>query len=92
MFLAKYGSLAIYDEDTEKIFIIDHAKLELNKNAGWTLIGIPEKPDGNLSDYEYLCIHDDLFDRILSTHQNRNVIWRFIANKPNENESQSETT
>ena len=27
MFLAKYGSLALYDEDPEKIFIIDHEQL-----------------------------------------------------------------
>ena len=33
------------DEDVEKIFIIDHEQLQSDKNAGWTLIGIPEKPD-----------------------------------------------
>ena len=42
-FLAKYGSLALYDEDIETIFIIDHEILEFNKTDGWTLIGIPEK-------------------------------------------------
>ena len=36
-----------------KIFIIDQNKLEFNTNAGWTLIGIPEKPDRTLSDHEY---------------------------------------
>ena len=29
MFLAKYGSLALYDEDPKKIFIIDHEILFL---------------------------------------------------------------
>ena len=68
MFIARYGSLDVYDEDTEKIFTIDHEKLEFDKNAGWTLIGISEKPDETLSYHEYFWIHDDLFDRIKSTH------------------------
>ena len=92
MFLEKYGSLALYDEDLEKIFIIDHEQLQFDKNAGWTLIGIPEKEDGTLSDHEYFCIHDDIFDRIQSTHQDRNIMWRFISNEPNENGYQSEAT
>ena len=53
MFLAKYGSLDLYHEDLNKIFIIDHEQLEFNKNAGWNLIGIPEKPDATLSDRDY---------------------------------------
>ena len=59
---------------------------------GWTLIIIPEEPDDSLSDHEYFFIHDDLFDRIQSTHQDRNILWRFISNEPNEDESQSEAT
>ena len=43
-------------------------------------------------DHEYFCIHDDLFDIFQSTHQDRNVLWRFISNEPNEDESQSEVT
>ena len=35
MFLAKYFSLALYDEDLEKIFIIDHEQLQFDKNYGW---------------------------------------------------------
>ena len=31
-----------------------------------------------------------LFDRIQSTNQDRNIMWKFISNEPNENESQSE--
>ena len=64
MFLAKYGSLAVYDEDLEKRFIINHEQLQFNKTDGWTLIGIPDKEDGTLSYHDYFCIHDDLFDRI----------------------------
>ena len=45
-----------------------------------------------MSDHEYFCIHDDIFDRIQSTHQDRNVSWRFISNEPNEDEYNSEVT
>ena len=37
-------------------------------------------------------IHDDIFDRIQSTHQDINILWRFISNEPNEYDSQSEAT
>ena len=50
---------------------MDHEQLQFDKTDGWTLIGIPEKEDGTLSDHEYFCIHDDLFDRIKSTHQDQ---------------------
>ena len=53
MLLAKYGSLALYDEYLEEIFTIDHEQLKSDKNTGWTLIGIPEKPDGTLYDHDY---------------------------------------
>ena len=78
MFLAKYVSLALYNEDTEKIFIIDHEILESNKTDEWNLIGIPKKKDVILSDHDYFCIHDDLFERIQSTHQDINVLWKFL--------------
>ena len=45
-----------------------------------------------MSDHEYFCIHDDLLDRIQSTHQDRSFLLRFISNEPNEYESQSEAT
>ena len=64
MFLAKYGILDLYDKDKEKIFIIYHDQLQYDTNSGWDLIGITEKSDGTLVDQEYVCIHDDLFDRI----------------------------
>ena len=83
MFLEKYGSLALYDGDLEKIFIIDHEQLESDKNSGWDLLGIPDETDGTLSDHEYLCVHDDLFDRTQSAHHDRNIMWRFISNEPN---------
>ena len=76
----------------KKIFIIDHEKLQPDKTDGWTLIGIPEKEYETLSDDEYFCIHDNIFDRIQSTLQYRNIMWKFISNEPNENESQIEAT
>ena len=42
-----------------------------------------------MSDHEYFCIHDDLFDIIQSTHQDRNILWKFISNELNEDESHS---
>ena len=45
-----------------------------------------------MSDHEYFCIYDEIFDRTQSTHQDRNVLWRFISNETNEDESQSEST
>ena len=77
MFLAKYGILALYDEYLEKRFIKDHKQLQFDKNDVWTLIGIPEKEDGTLSNHEYFCIHDDLFDRIKSTHQDQTFCGSF---------------
>ena len=61
LFMEKYGSLDLYDEDLVKMFLVDHEQLQFDKNSGWTLIGIHKKPDGFLSDHEYFCIHDDLF-------------------------------
>ena len=74
MFLAIYGSLALYDEYPKKRFIIDHEILEFDETDGWTLIEIPEKEDENLSGHEYFCIHDDLFDIIQSTHQDISIL------------------
>ena len=85
MFLAKYVSLDLYYEYMKKRFIIDHEILEISKTDGWTLIGITEKEDGTLSDNEYFFIHDDIFDKIQSNHQDRNILWKFISNEKNEN-------
>ena len=72
--------MALYDKDVKKIFIVDHEELQFNKKYGWTLIGIPEEPDGSLSDHEYFFILDDLFDIIKSTHQDKNVSLNMILN------------
>ena len=62
IFLSKQGILDLYDKDLDKIFIIDHKQLQFDKKSGSTLNGIPEKPDETLSDNDYFCIHDDIFD------------------------------
>ena len=67
----KNGSMDLCDENLGKRFIIDHKKLEFDKNAGYNLIEIPEKPDRTLSVNEDFFIHDDLFDRIQSNHQDK---------------------
>ena len=64
----------MYNEDLEKLIIIDHGKLQFDKNGGWKLFAIPENPDGYLLDHEYFFIHDDLFDRIQSTRQDKNLV------------------
>ena len=64
MFLGKYVSLALYDEDVKKRFIIDNEELQFDKKCGWNLIGILDKPNGSMSHHEYFFIHKDLFHRI----------------------------
>ena len=45
-----------------------------------------------MSYHKYFYIHDDIFDIIQSTHQDINMLWSFISNEPNEDESNSEAT
>ena len=66
-FLAKYGGLSLYEIDTEKRYSIDDKDMTFVKGDGYALIGNPYHPDGTSADHEYVCIHDDLFDRILET-------------------------
>ena len=42
VFLKKYGSMDLYYTYLGKRFIIDHEKLQFDKNTGWKLIGNPE--------------------------------------------------
>ena len=69
MFIAKYVSLNIYDEDVEKRFVIDHEELKFDKNYGWNLFGIYDQPNGLMFDHDYFCFHKDLFEIIKSNHQ-----------------------
>ena len=72
IFLAKYGSLDLCDEDVKKIFIVDHEEHHFDKNDGRTLILFPDEPNVLIFDHECFCIHKDIFDRIQSTHQKEN--------------------
>ena len=54
------------------------------------MIGILDKPGGTFADRENFCIHDNLFDRIQSTNQDKNIVLKFISNEPNKNDSQCE--
>ena len=51
MFLVKYISLALYDENIKKIFFINHEEIQSINNYGWYLIGIPKEPDGSMTNH-----------------------------------------
>ena len=71
MFRVKHVSLPLYDEDLDKRIIIDQKQLQLDKNYGSNLFVICDKPGCSLSDRETFCIHDNIFYRIQSTHQDK---------------------
>ena len=81
-FLDKYGGLSIYDIDMEKRYSIEDKETHFVKGDGYDLIGHPDHPDGTSTDHEYFCIHDDLFDRILETDQNSDIILKVIHKEP----------
>ena len=80
----------LYDEDLEKIFIIDHEQLQFDRNSGWTFIIIPEKLMVICLVVRRFCIHDYIFDRIQSTRQDKNIMLKFLSNEQNENQSPCE--
>ena len=71
MFLTKYGSLSIYEIESERRFIIDHEQLKFDNKSGCKLIGNLEEPGGYWLDHDCFLIHDDLFDIIQSTHHDK---------------------
>ena len=77
-FLAKYGRLFIYDIPFEKIQSVDDEAIHFVKRYVYTLIGKPDHIYGTLTDHEYSFIHDDLFDRILATDQNPDILLKLI--------------
>ena len=80
--LTKYGVLSLYDIDMQKRYYIDDKEIHFVKGDGYALIGNPYHPDGNSTDHEYYCIHDDLFYRILETGQNYDIILKVIHEDP----------
>ena len=80
--LAKYVGLSIYDIAMEKRYSIDYKEINFVKGDGYALIDNPDHPDGNPTDHEYYCIHDDLFNRILETDQNYDITLKVIQKEP----------
>ena len=73
-FLAKHEGLYIYDIHFERRYSIDDENIHFVNGYGYALIGNPDNPDGTSTDHEYFFIHDDLFNIILETEQNSDVI------------------
>ena len=76
--LAKYGGLSLYGIGFEKIYSIDDEDFHFVKKYGYALIGNPDHPDGTSTDHGYFWIHDDLFDIILETDHNLDIILKVI--------------
>ena len=81
-FLVKYGGLSLYDIDMEKRYYIYDKEIHFVKGDRYALIGNPDHPDWTSTDHEYFCIHNDLFDRILETDQNSDIILKVIHKEP----------
>ena len=81
-FFAKYGGLSLYDIDFGKRYSIDDEWIQFVKGEGYALIGNPDHPDRTSTDHEYFCIHDDLFERILETDQDSDIILKIIHKEP----------
>ena len=77
-FLATYGDLSIYDIYIEKIYSIGNEEINFVDKYGYVLIGNPEHIDGTSTDHEYFIIYDDLFDRVLETDQNYDIVLKVI--------------
>ena len=56
--------------------------MQFVKGYGYDLIGNPYYLDGTSTDNEYFPINDELFDRILETDQNSDIIFKVIHKKP----------
>ena len=61
-----------------KRYSIDDEDIHVLKGYRYSLIINPDHPGGTSTDHEYFCIHDDLFDRILKTDQNSDIILNVI--------------
>ena len=77
-FFVKYVSLSIYDVYLKKRYTIDQEDIIFVKKYGYAFIGNPDKPDGISMDHGYFFMHDDLFDRIISTNHNDSISLKII--------------
>ena len=62
-------------------YSIDDEYIQFVKGCGYSLIGNPDHTGGTSTGHEYFCIHDDLFDIILESDQNSNIILKVINKK-----------
>ena len=81
-FLAKYGGLSLYYIYFGKRYSIDDEDINFVKWDGYALFGNPYHQDGTSTDNEYFSIHDDLFERILETDQNSDIILKVVHKEP----------
>ena len=81
-FLDKYGGLYINSIDFGNRCSIDDEDIQFVKVDVYALIGNPDHRDGTSTDHEYFCIHDDLFERILETDQDSDIILKMIHKEP----------
>ena len=51
-------------------------------------MGSTDEPNSLMYDNNYFCINEDIFDRIKSTHQEKNVLLKIISIEPNGKDSQ----
>ena len=77
-FLGKYGGLSIYDIDFGKRYPIDDKGIHFVKVYVYALISNPYHPDGTSTHNEYFCNYGDLFDRVLETDHNSDIILKAI--------------
>ena len=80
--MAKYGGLSLYDINFERRYSIDDEEINFVKGYEYDLVGNPDHPYGTSTDHEYFCIRDNLFDRILETDQNSEIILKVIHKDP----------
>ena len=75
-------------------YSIDDEDIHFVKGEGYDLIDNPDHPDGTSTNKEYFWIHDAMFDRILETDYNYDIILKVIHKEPsflsiNENSTDS---
>ena len=94
LFLEKYGGISLYDIDMEKRYSIDDKGIHFVNGDRYSLIGNPYHTNVTSTDHEYFFIRDDLFEIMLETNQNFNIILKVIHKEPslssiNENSTDS---
>ena len=77
-FLDKYGGISLYDIDIEMRYTIEDEYINFIKEGIYDLIGNPDNPDGTSTDHEYYIIHDDLFEIVLETNHNSDIVSKVI--------------